>query len=330
VPELDLVLAETPAEIDDLVSPPCGEIHEPLVRVLDERTEAVDRVHAPRQRLQLFRDPLVELHGRAWIDAAAVARNLDGEPASQRAGIRKRATVLDELLCERTNLVQQRVRFLEREDAFGHRSMIENDVTAGQRVELADLDAVTLDAYGTLLELDDPVASLSQLVPDREREDVERAFREEAAYYVAHSHEGRDPETLAKLRAHCTGVFNQALGSSVTPEQFVGALRFVFLPGAVEAAHDLRKLGLEVAVVSNWDVELHVHLASLEAVVVTSADVGVAKPDPSPLLHALQRLGVSPARALHVGDSDADREAAAAAGTRFAPAPLREVVAQWK
>ncbi len=52
-------------------------------------------------------------------------------------------------------------------------------------------------------------------------------------------------------------------------------------------------------------------------VVVTSADVGAAKPDPAPLHAALARLAVSPDRALYVGDRVSDRDAARAAGTAF-------------
>jgi phosphoglycolate phosphatase-like HAD superfamily hydrolase len=36
---------------------------------------------------------------------------------------------------------------------------------------------------------------------------------------------------------------------------------------------------------------------------------------------------VAPARALHIGDGEADREAAAAAGVRFTPAPIAEALA---
>jgi FMN phosphatase YigB (HAD superfamily) len=202
-------------------------------------------------------------------------------------------------------------------------------VAAGQRVKLADLDAVTLDAYGTLLELDDPVGALAAVLRGFDRADVERAFREEAAYYTEHAHEGRDAGTLKQLRAECTEVFNRALGSGITPEQFTGSLRFTFLPGVLDAIAALRRRGLELAVVSNWDIALHAHLAPLDLPVVTSADAGVAKPDAAPLLLALKQLRVDPIRALHIGDGDADSASAAAAGVAFVRAPLPEAVAQW-
>lgn len=64
--------------------------------------------------------------------------------------------------------------------------------------------------------------------------------------------------------------------------------------------------------------------------VLTSVDIGAAKPDPLPIQVALRRLGVTPAAALYVGDRDTDRAAAAAAGCRYAAIgnTLRETVEQ--
>ena len=50
---------------------------------------------------------------------------------------------------------------------------------------------------------------------------------------------------------------------------------------------------------------------------VTSAELGVAKPRPEPLLAAAERLGVDPQRCLYVGDREDDRVAAEAAGMAF-------------
>jgi putative hydrolase of the HAD superfamily len=84
---------------------------------------------------------------------------------------------------------------------------------------------------------------------------------------------------------------------------------------------------LALACVSNWDVSLRSQLGraglgGLFDTVVSSAEAGAAKPDPVVFRLALDRLGVPPARALHVGDGDADREGAAAAGLVFEPTPL--------
>jgi nicotinate-nucleotide--dimethylbenzimidazole phosphoribosyltransferase len=68
-------------------------------------------------------------------------------------------------------------------------------------------------------------------------------------------------------------------------------------------------------------------------VVVTSADVGVAKPDPAVLFAVLERLGgTAPDRALFIGDQPTDEAAARAAGMPFVPVHPDGVLAavqQW-
>jgi putative hydrolase of the HAD superfamily len=81
-----------------------------------------------------------------------------------------------------------------------------------------------------------------------------------------------------------------------------------------------RELGSRLVVVSNWDVSLHgvlaaTGLAPLLDGVVTSAELGRAKPDPAIFVRALKLAGVAPAEALHVGDSvELDVAGARAAG----------------
>ena len=196
-------------------------------------------------------------------------------------------------------------------------------------VAVAALDAVTIDAYGTLLELRDPVTRIHSLLPQYARDEVERAFRREGEYYLVHSHEGRDDASLADLQARCTAVFNDALGSSLAPEEYVGTFEYDFLPGALEAVATLRSYGLSLAVVANFDITLRERLAPLGVPVVTSAEAGVSKPHPAIFSHALERLGVDAERTLHIGDTPATDEAgAAAAGLHFAPAPLADAVAR--
>ena len=197
-------------------------------------------------------------------------------------------------------------------------------MTRGQR-DWSRVDAVTIDAYGTLLELRDPVGSLARVLPGFDRAEIDRAFRAELSHYVAHAVEGRDAQSLAKLRADCAGVFNDALGSSLGGAELVDALEFTWVDGAREAVERLRARGLALAVVSNWDVSLHERVDHLGLPVITSADVGARKPDPAVFGVALERLGVPASRTLHVGDTEHDRNAAAAAGIAFAPAPLAEV-----
>lgn len=91
-------------------------------------------------------------------------------------------------------------------------------------------------------------------------------------------------------------------------------------PEVSAALAALARLGLRLAVVSNWDERLPPLLDDLGLgrrfdAVVYSAAVGVEKPDPRIFLHALERLGVAPEDAVHVGDSAReDVEGALAAG----------------
>lgn len=59
----------------------------------------------------------------------------------------------------------------------------------------------------------------------------------------------------------------------------------------------------------------HVGLADAFDVVVTADDTTRHKPDPLPVEHALYALGLTPDRALFVGDSTHDMNAGRAAGT---------------
>jgi HAD superfamily hydrolase (TIGR01509 family) len=204
-------------------------------------------------------------------------------------------------------------------------------------MRFAEIDAVTIDAYGTLVELADPVPALDRGLRERGAEydpgTIARAFAAEVAYYREHAHEGRDPGSLVALRFDCVTVFLGALPATLDPQEFVetfiGSIQFEPLPGTLASLRALRRRGLALAVVSNWDIGLGEQLAKAgleELPAVSSAEAGAPKPDPAVFLLAAERLGVRPDRALHVGDSDVDEQGALAAGFRFAPAPLASVV----
>jgi HAD superfamily hydrolase (TIGR01509 family) len=203
-------------------------------------------------------------------------------------------------------------------------------------VSPAELDGVTVDAHGTLVRLVDPVtalaAALAERKVDRRRDVVLHGFRVEVEHYVQHSAEGHDEAGLARLQRDCARVFLDAVGADLDADEFApvyaGAMHFELLPGVVPALERLRSLGLELAVVANWDLSLRrlldeVGLSRHFRAVVHAA----GKPAPDGLLRALEQLGVDADRALHIGDDEADGLAAGAAGMRFAPAPLPEAVA---
>ena len=82
----------------------------------------------------------------------------------------------------------------------------------------------------------------------------------------------------------------------------------------------LAQAGVEVAVATSklkGPAEAAVRLAGLVDVVdvlVTMEDTDRHKPDPQPLLHALERLGAQPGQAVYVGDAVVDVQAARNAG----------------
>jgi HAD superfamily hydrolase (TIGR01549 family) len=94
--------------------------------------------------------------------------------------------------------------------------------------------------------------------------------------------------------------------------------------GLVDALGRVRALGVRVAVVSNSEGmlrQLFDALGILEVIdlVVDSGIIGIEKPDPRIFRFALDRLGVAPSRALHLGDNFAtDVLGARAAAIRVA------------
>lgn len=188
---------------------------------------------------------------------------------------------------------------------------------------------------GTIVELDDPAPRLRTALAgrrvERDLETVAAAFRAEVAYYLPRTLEGSGEAGLADLLRRCTGVFLEHAEAGLEPESFAQAfgdsIRFRPIPGAAEALARLQGAGLALACVSNWDASLEAQLeragiGSYFTTVVSSAEAGAAKPDPAVFAVALERLGVEPGRALHIGDTEADSEGAAAAGLAFEPVPL--------
>jgi putative hydrolase of the HAD superfamily len=191
--------------------------------------------------------------------------------------------------------------------------------------------AVLLDALGTLVGLAPPgpalVAQLGAHGIEIDAGQAGSALGAEIAHYRAHCHEAGDAATLAALRADATEVLRaalpphaRALGAAELQEALLASLRFVVYPEVAAELGALRARGVALVVVSNWDVSLHDVLArtgldGLVDHVVTSAQAGVAKPDPAIFTGALALVGVAPGEALHAGDDVAlDVAGAQAAG----------------
>ena len=193
--------------------------------------------------------------------------------------------------------------------------------------------AVVLDALGTLLRLRPAASRLRAELRARGVEvaeaDAARAFASEVAYYLDHHLEGSTPAAVERLRDRCARVVATELGleERVVPTAraaLLAAISFEPYADAAPALAALRDRGIAAVVASNWDCSLEgvlgrAGLRPLIAAVVTSAQVGAAKPRPEPFLAALSAAGCAPGDALLVGDSlAADVAGARAAGIRAA------------
>ncbi len=197
---------------------------------------------------------------------------------------------------------------------------------------------ITLDALGTLVELERPAARLAAELQARGVQVGEAqaaaALAQEIAFYRAHHDLAADAASLALLRDRCTEVLREALeragadvGALVRGElrdALLAALRFRPFADVPAALAALRDAGHRLVVVSNWDVSLHEMLRTtgLHALVdaaISSAEAGERKPAPGIFRRALALAGAQPgeAPALHVGDSlELDVAGALAAGLR--------------
>ena len=190
--------------------------------------------------------------------------------------------------------------------------------------------AVLLDALGTLVALRRPWPLLVEQLGARgvavTEDEAKAALLAEIGYYRAHHQIAGDRAGLAELRARCTEVLRAALPEHAREvddleDALVASLRFDPYPEVPGVLRALRERGARLVVASNWDVSLHDVLrdTGLDALldgVVTSAELGAAKPDAALFLRALEVAGgVDPADALHAGDDlVADVEGARGAG----------------
>ena len=195
----------------------------------------------------------------------------------------------------------------------------------------AGVKAVLLDALGTLVELQPPAPRLQRLLGQAgfqvSEERAAAGFAAEIAYYLDHHLEGSDPERLERLRDRCAEEMRRALelpdlDHATARRAMLEALEFRPYPDVLPALAELRERGLTLVIASNWDCSLPdwlgpAGITELVDGVVTSAEVGVPKPDPRVFERALAIAGAAPSEALHVGDNAAnDLAGAAAAGVR--------------
>lgn len=133
-------------------------------------------------------------------------------------------------------------------------------------------------------------------------------------------HTAASPEVFRVLLGEEYTAAALAAASALDYRRFIPAM--LPEPGMNQALAGL-SLRFPLAVATNRggsmnEILEHFGLAGYFQAVVTSRDVPRPKPYPDMLIEAARRLALEPAQLLFVGDSDLDRLAAAAAGTRFA------------
>lgn len=172
----------------------------------------------------------------------------------------------------------------------------------------AALDEVAQDAL--LMSLTAPVGPSAQL-PAELRDDWERRDLDPDVHRSVY---------IAALRA--AGLDMGPGVAETLYERIREPGSWVPYPDTAAALRSLKDAGIPVAVVSNiaWDVRGAFEargIADLVDEYVLSYVEGVVKPDPKIFLLACERLGVTPDRALMIGDSVAADGAAATLGCRF-------------
>jgi len=177
--------------------------------------------------------------------------------------------------------------------------------------------AILFDLDGTLLDtLDDLTDSVNHMLisfgyPARSREYVRQAVGNGVHNLIVRAlpggeDEARIGECLQAFRAH----YGKNLDNKTRP-----------YPGVMEVLRALQRAGIAAGVVSNkYDGAVKAlsekHFGDLVQVAVGERPGVRRKPAPDSVLEAMRCLGVEPADALYVGDSDVDVETAHNAGLR--------------
>lgn len=171
---------------------------------------------------------------------------------------------------------------------------------------LFDLDGVLVDSFEAWLNLMNAAAQQFGC-PPVERDRFRALYGQPTEDDVRTFFPGRTVAEVESFYTEHFGEFSQHVRSA---------------PEAPHVLMILRHQGIRTGVITNTPSSLAREIlksANVQAeVVVGSNDVAKAKPAPDMVYRACELLGVSPSEALVVGDSPYDRQAAAAAGARFA------------
>jgi dihydrofolate synthase/folylpolyglutamate synthase len=190
------------------------------------------------------------------------------------------------------------------------------------------ISAITLDIGGTLIEPWPSVGHLYAAVAARHGLDIppETLNRQFAAAWKSKKNFGHSLSDWSQLvDATFAGLADPPPSRSFFPELydcFVSPQAWRIFDDVLPTLAALRRRGLKIAALSNWDERLHPLLRALDLdryfdTIIVSAEVGRPKPAPEMFRAAAESLGADPASILHVGDGQAeDFEGAKSAGFR--------------
>ncbi|MBP1626228.1 MAG: phosphoglycolate phosphatase [Holophagaceae bacterium] len=181
-----------------------------------------------------------------------------------------------------------------------------------------DIDGILFDLDGTLL---DTVADLAEATNRMLRElgQKERSL-EEVTTFIGNGIRSLVNRSVSEGREATPALLEAAYGVFQRHYAEVNGLATRPYPGVTEALKDLQERGLKLGCVTNkseafiFPVLDALGMSSFFGSVVGGDTLPQRKPDPEPLFHACQQLGIDPSRALMVGDSPNDAIAARRAG----------------
>jgi putative hydrolase of the HAD superfamily len=197
---------------------------------------------------------------------------------------------------------------------------------------LSSFKGVLFDVGDTLITADPPVHEValtmsSQFFPGLAPSLLLSALAAARAffnkYYVNYSSQEED-RLLADMAQAMRTALRETADVDIDFLPFVkrvrDSIRYRPFPDVLPTLRSLLERGKTLAVVSNWDPALSTLLAELGLAefftfILPSAEIGVEKPDARIFKLALQRLGLRPQEAVHIGDKyEADVVGARAVG----------------
>lgn len=189
---------------------------------------------------------------------------------------------------------------------------------------MAGFDLVMFDLDGTLVETAPEI--LDAVNDALRRFGLPEVNQQQVDDWIGHG----TLELLVKALAQVTGVEAAVVRSSALLGQILPVYNLAYnarcgtrshlYPQVLETLVALRERGVKLAVVTNKEgrytqVVLDVHgLTGLFDLVISGDTFPTKKPDPAGVAHAFAQFGVTPGRALFVGDSSIDAATARAAG----------------